>query len=423
MKTNQLLILAFFLFVFFACGSNQENWTHYRGSNTNGHSESETAPVIWSETENIVWKTEIEGRAWSSPVVIGEQIWLSSATREGERMFAVCVDFKTGKIIKEIDLFHPVEPEHIHPTNSYATPTPCIDKERVYFHFGTFGTACVDTKKLKVIWKRDDLNCKHMQGPASSPVLYKDLVILHLEGTDVQFITGLDKKTGKTVWTTHRPDEKYKDAEPVYRKSYQTPLIINVEGHDQLISNGAIFCIAYDPSNGKEIWRIFYGEDSTVAVPLYFNGIVYVNSGWIVSAGHPFYSRLYAVDPTGKGDVTDTHVKWMSQEHIPQTCTPVIVDSLMYAVTERGMLSCRDAITSELIWTEKLIGHFDASMLYAAGNIYFSDGKGTTYVIIPGKSYNPVSINKLEGVIKATPAILRGNIILRTEKHLYKIER
>ena len=421
MKTYTIY-LCLLLFVFSCTNKQSENWTHFRGSAQTGHSESTIAPTSWSETENISWKTAIDGKAWSSPVVYGNQVWLSSATPDGDRMFAVCVDFETGEILQEIDLFNPIEPERIHSTNSYATPTPCIEDGRAFFHFGTFGTACVDTKSMKILWKREDLNCKHMQGPASSLIIYKDLLIVHLEGTDVQFITALDKYSGETVWITHRPEEKYSEVEPVYRKSYQTPIVINVNGQDQLISNGAQFCMAYDPLTGKEIWRIFYGEDSTVAVPLFYNGTVYINSGWVVSEGKPYWCRLFAVDPTGQGDVTQTHVKWMNEEYIPQTSTPVIVDGLMYAVTERGMLSCRDAASGEIIWTEKLSGHFDISMLYAGGAIYFADAKATTYVIEPGREYKPISINSLDGIAKATPAILRGSILIRTDKFLYNIK-
>ena len=421
MKTYTIY-LCLLLFVFSCTNKQSENWTHFRGSAQTGHSESTIAPTSWSETENISWKTAIDGKAWSSPVVYGNQVWLSSATPDGDRMFAVCVDFETGEILQEIDLFNPIEPERIHSTNSYATPTPCIEDGRAFFHFGTFGTACVDTKSMKILWKREDLNCKHMQGPASSLIIYRDLLIVHLEGTDVQFITALDKYSGETVWITHRPEEKYSEVEPVYRKSYQTPLVVNVNGQDQLISNGAQFCMAYDPLTGKEIWRIFYGEDSTVAVPLFYNGTVYINSGWVVSKGKPYWCRLFAVDPMGQGEVTQTHVKWMNEEFIPQTSTPVIVDGLMYAVTERGMLSCRDAVSGEIIWTEKLSGHFDISMLYAAGAIYFTDAKATTYVIEPGRKYKSISINTLDGIAKATPAILRGSILFRTDKFLYKIK-
>ena len=274
---------------------------------------------------------------------------------------------------------------------------------------------------MEVVWQRTDLNCEHMQGAASSPVLYENLLIVHLEGTDVQFIAALDKKTGQTVWKTNRPSEKYEDAPPVYRKSFQTPLIVNVGGKHQLISNGSLFCMAYEPETGKEIWRLFYGEDSTVAMPLFFNGMVYVNSGWVLSQGTPFFCRLYAVDPTGAGNITDTHVKWMSEEHIPQTSTPVIVDSLMYGVTERGMVSCRDAASGQIIWTQQLKGHFDASIIYAAGYLYFSEEKGTSYVIEPGRKYQPVAENTLDGKLKATPVILRNCILMRTDSHLYKI--
>ena len=408
-------------FIFFACTSPQENWTQLRGSTADGISASKTAPVKWSETENIVWKTPVAGRAWSSPIVYGNQIWVSSATDDGTRMFAVCIDFENGQIIQEIDLFQPQNIQRMHPTNSYATPTPCIEKGFVYMHFGTYGTACIDTKKMEVVWQRTDLNCEHMQGAASSPVLYENLLIVHLEGTDVQFIAALDKKTGQTVWKTNRPSEKYEDAPPVYRKSFQTPLIVNVGGKHQLISNGSLFCMAYEPETGKEIWRLFYGEDSTVAMPLFFNGMVYVNSGWVLSQGTPFFCRLYAVDPTGAGNITDTHVKWMSEEHIPQTSTPVIVDSLMYGVTERGMVSCRDAASGQIIWTQQLKGHFDASIIYAAGYLYFSEEKGTSYVIEPGRKYQPVAENTLDGKLKATPVILRNCILMRTDSHLYKI--
>lgn len=422
MKKTGIYLLFLFVVINLSCNCQTENWTQLRGSTADGISASETASLKWSETENIEWKTAVEGRAWSSPVVYGDQIWLSSATDDGTRMFAICLDFNSGGIVKQIELFQPADIQRMHVTNSYATPTPCIGDGFVYMHFGTYGTACIDTEKMEVIWQRTDLNCQHMQGAGSSPILYKNLLILHLEGTDVQLITALDKRTGNTIWETNRPAEKYGDVQPVYRKSYQTPIVINVNGQDQLISNGSLFCMAYEPETGKEIWRIYYGEDSTVAMPLYFNGIVYVNSGWIVSLPAPYFCRLYAVDPTGTGDVTKTHVKWMNEEYIPQTSTPVIVDSLMYAVTERGMVSCRDAITGQIIWNEQLKGHFDASMIYAAGHIYFSEERGTSYVIEPGRQYKLVAENKLEGKIKSTPAILRNCILLRTDSNLYKIQ-
>jgi len=415
-----LFFIVIFSFVSFA--QSQENWTHLRGTQLNGHSLSKNAPVSWSETSNILWKTPIRGVAWSSPVVFGDQIWISSAAQNGEEFFAVCTDFNSGKILKEVLLFKPDSVQHIHPTNSYATPTPCIEDGFVYVHFGTYGTACVDTRNFKVIWTRTDLNCDHMQGAASSPIIYKDLLILHIEGTDVQYLIALDKRTGKTVWKTPRPWEFYKNVEPVYRKAYCTPIVVEVNGKDQLISNGSQLCIAYEPETGKEIWQVFYGDDSTVSMPLSYGGLVFVNSGWMFPKdGGTFYARLLAVDPTGTGDVTKTLVKWETGTDVPQISTPVIVDSLIYMVHERGDLTCLNARNGAVIWKTKLKDQFNASVLYASGNIYLFSLKGKTYVIKPGLTFQLVSENQLDGMIKATPAIVRDNIILRTDKFLYRI--
>jgi len=399
----------------------QENWTHLRGNNLDGHSVSKNAPVNWSETSNIIWKTAIRGVAWSSPVVFGDQIWTSSATDDGKEMFAVCTDFNSGKILKELMLFKPDSVQHIHPTNSYATSTPCIEDGFIYVHFGTYGTACVNTRTFETVWTRTDLNCEHMQGAASSPVLYKNLLILHIEGTDVQYLIALDKHTGKTVWKTERPQEFYKNVEPVYRKAYCTPIIVEVNGKDQLVSNGAQLCIAYEPETGKEIWQGFYGDDSTVAMNLSYNGMVYINSGWMFPEGGTAYVRMLAVDPTGTGDITKTHVPWEVAEDVPQISTPVIVDSLIYMVHERGTMTCMNAKTGAVIWKEKLNGQFNASALYASGNIYLFGLKGKTYVIKPGLTFQLIAENQLEGQVKATPAIVRDNIIFRSEKFLYRI--
>ncbi|MFY9150796.1 MAG: PQQ-binding-like beta-propeller repeat protein [Prolixibacteraceae bacterium] len=399
----------------------QENWTHLRGSNLDGHSASKQAPVNWSETANIRWKTEIRGEGWSSPVVFGNQVWCSSATHNGEEMFAVCTDFNSGKVLKELILFKPDSVQHIHPTNSYATSTPCIEEGFVYVHFGTYGTACINTASFEIVWTRTDLNCEHMQGAASSPFIYKNLLILHIEGTDVQYIIALDKHTGKTIWKTERPQDFYKDVEPVYRKAYCTPIVVDVNGKDQLISNGAQFCMGYDPETGQEIWRVFYGGDSTVSMPLTYGGLVYVNSGWMFPEGGTFYARLLAVDPTGTGDVTKTHVPWETGEDVPQISTPVIVDSLIYMVHERGDLTCLKARNGEVVWKTKLKDQFNASAIYASGNIYLFSVKGNTYVIKPGLTFQLVAENKLDGTVKATPAIIRNSVIYRTDKFLYRI--
>ena len=417
---NRIILLALLFFPFLRISA-QENWTHLRGSNLDGCSQSEHPPVSWNDSTHIQWKTEIRGLGWSSPVVFGDQVWVSSATPDGKEMFAECVDFNSGKLVREVMLFKPDSIQHIHPTNSYATPTPCVEDGFVYVHFGTYGTACIDTRSFNIVWTRTDLNCEHMQGAASSPIIYKSLLILHIEGTDVQYLIALDKRTGKTVWKTDRPREYYDKIEPVSRKAYCTPIVVTVNGKDQLISNGSQLAIAYNPNTGEEIWQVFYGDDSTVSMPLFYDGVVYVNSGWMLPANGNFYARLLAVDPTGTGDVTKTKVPWEVDEDVPQISTPVIVDSLMYMVHERGTVTCLNAKTGTVVWKEKLKDQFNASALYAGGKIYLFSLKGKTYILQPGLSYKLIAENQVKGQLKATPAIVRNSVILRTDKFLYRI--
>jgi outer membrane protein assembly factor BamB len=399
----------------------QGTWTHLRGNKLDGHAEGTDFPVHFSDSLNVGWKTAVPGLGWSSPVVFGNQIWVTAATRDGKKMSAICVDFTSGKIMKELLLFEPDTIQNIHATNSYATPTPCIEDGSLYVHFGTYGTACINTGDFSTRWSRTDLNCQHMQGAASSLLLYRDFLIVHIEGTDVQYIAALDKKTGRTVWKTERPQAYYKDIAPVSRKAYITPLIVSVDGQDQLISNGAQMCIAYDPNTGEERWSVWYGHDSTVGMPLAYNGLVYFNSGWIFLENTPWFVRFFAVDPHGKGDVSKTHVKWEMEEDVPQITTPVIVDGKIYMVHERGATTCVDAMTGKIIWKDKLKGQFNASPISAGGNIYIPEVRGTIYVVKPGDKFQLVAENKLESQIKATPAFVDGSIIIRTEKYLYRI--
>ena len=422
---SQKLSLFVLLFLFLAiqsCSQKTDNWTHFRGSGMDGHAAVQTAPLHWSDSTNIEWKVPVKGLGWSSPVVFGQQVWLTSAAKDGKEFYTLCFDLKTGKLLDEKTIFTSEEPQRIHGTNSYATPTPCIEEGFVYVHYGHFGTACINTDNFEVVWKREDMPCDHMQGPASSLILHKNMLIVHLEGTQNPYVAALDKKTGKTIWKSVRPAEIYDPLEPVYRKSYQTPIVIEANGKELLISNSSFLCFAHDVNTGEVIWTIEYGYDSTVSQPLYYNGLVYVNSGWIFLDNVPFFSRQYAVDPTGKGDVTKTHVKWMYEDEVPQIPTPVIVDGKMYMVHDRGMVTCLDAMTGKVIWKEKLSGNFNSSPVYAAGNIYFFNVKGDCTIIKPGETFQKVAENNIGETVKAVPVFVNNKVILRTEKHLVVIK-
>lgn len=395
----------------------ESNWPDWRGPTADGRSKATDLPLRWSETENIVWKTAIHDLGFSTPVVWGNQIWLTTANRNGKALYAVCVDLKSGRIVHDVEVFRPKKPQRIHSLNSYATPSAVVQEGRCYVHYGTHGTACLNSKTGKVLWRRDNLNCDHMQGPVSSPVLFEDLLIIHLEGIDVQFIAALNTKTGETAWKVDRPKELYNDdIEPVYRKAYHTPVLVEVDGKTQLISNGALLVTGHEPRTGKEIWRVRYRDDNTISRIVSGHGIFFVNCG-----GPPTDPHLWAIRQGGLGDVTDTHVVWKMTEDVPLESSPVLVDDLLYTLTVRGLLICKEAVTGKTIWSQNLPGQYGASPVYADGRIYIAGKQGKVTIIKPGREYHELAANEINGGLWASPAVAGKSILLRTKTHLYRI--
>jgi outer membrane protein assembly factor BamB len=427
MTRKPLLIYCLFsMFLLFYCktGITQNvNWTHFRGNNLNGVADAGSAPIKWTNDSNIVWKTEIHGKAWSSPVVYNNQVWVITASEDGKELSAVCLDFEKGRIIYDINVFKPEIVERKHPNNSFATPTPCIEKDFVYVHFGSTGTACISTKNGSIVWSRSDFKCKHVQGAGSSPILYGNLLILHYEGTDVRFLVALNKSNGEIVWKTDRPKEPYEALADIGRKAYITPLVIKVKGRDLLISNGSAVCIAYDPQTGKEVWRVVRGAESTMAMPFSENERVFFYTGFMVSEDGTKFTELFAVNPDGEGDITKTNVLWKKQSEIYQLPTPVIKNGLIYTIDSKNILMCLNAATGEEVWSLRLKESFNASPVFANGNIYFCSIRGKTLIIKEGRKLEVVAQNQLDGQIWATPAILRNSILIRTDKYLVRIGR
>ncbi len=419
---RNLYFLAILAMLSNLCAKAQEgNWTHFRGSRLNGISEAASAPLHWNDSTNILWKTGIPGKGWSSPVVFGNQVWITTATGDGRDMSGLCLDLNSGKIRYNLNLFQPSSIQGKHDVNTYATPTPCIEEGFVYLHFGTYGTACVSTRDGKTVWTRTDLNCDHAQGPGASPFLYKNLLILHIEGTDVQYLVALNKFTGKTVWKTSRPQEVYDRLEPIGKKAYITPIIVQVKGRDLLISNGSAVCIAYDPETGKEVWRIVQGEDSTIAMPFAENGIVYFYPGFVTGADGEKFAELIAVDPNGKGDIAATNILWRFRGPVLQLLSPLIIDGLIYTIDTRNVLYCLSAKTGAVIYSRKLQQRYNSSPVYAGGNIYFTSVRGETLILKAGIQYQVIAENKLPGEVFATPAIIGNSILMRNDKFLYRI--
>lgn len=393
------------------------NWPAWRGPTADGHSEATGLPLQWSETENITWKTAMHDLGHSTPVVWEDQVWLTTAKEDGTAFYAVAINLRSGAVIHDIEVFHAEEPQAINALNSYATPSAAIEAGRVYVHYGTFGTACIDTNSGEILWRRSDLNCDHMQGPASSPLLFENLLIVTLEGTDKQFMAALDKKTGETVWLHNRPYESYKDTKPVYLKSYQTPVILDIDGAPQLISNGALMVTGHEPRTGKELWRVLYRDDSTISSIIRGHGLLFVNTG-----GNPGGSQLWAIREGGAGDVTGTHAVWKMIEDAPHQSSPVLIDDLLYSISDKGVLICMEATTGKQVWSARLKGNFGASLLTAAGRIYLSNMRGTTTIIEAGPEYHELAVNQLDGELWASPAVAGNALLLRTKTHLYRIE-
>jgi len=391
-----------------------DEWPQFRGPGGEGMAETANPPLAWSETQNVRWKTAIHGRGWSSPVVWGDQIWMTTATADGRELFAVGVDRTTGKIVYDLKVFDVEKPEEIHALNSYASPSPVIEAGRVWLHFGTYGTICLETATGKTVWVRRDLNCDHFRGPGSSPFLYGNLLILHFDGIDVQYLVALDKLSGKTVWKTDRSTD-FGNMEGDLRKAYATPLVIPAGDRKLLVSPGAKAAMAYVPETGEEVWKIRYGGFSNASRPVFGGGLVLINTGF-------GKADLWAVRPDGRGDVTDSHVVWKATRNVPCKPSPLVIGDLVYMVDDKGIASCLELQTGETVWRERIGGDHSASPTYAGGRIYVFDQSSTATVLAPGRQFQVLAVNTLDDGCMASPAALEGALFVRTRTHLYRIE-
>ncbi len=392
----------------------EENWPQFRGPTANAHASSQNLPLEWSEEKNVTWKTAIHDRGWSSPVVFDGQIWLTTAKPDGKSMYAICVDKASGKILHDIHLWDVEKPSEIHATNSYASPTPVIEKGRVYANFGSYGTAAIDTASGKVLWTRRDFPCEHWRGPGSSPILHENKLIMHFDGYDHQYIVAVDKATGETIWKVDR-DVEYGTDNGDVMKAFCTPLIIEVGGQKQIISSTSKATLAYDLT-GKEIWRVTYSSFSSTGMPLWGNGLVYLNTGF-------GKADLMAVKPEGTGDITGTNVVWKVTKGIGSKPSQLLVGDLIFNVHDAGVANCLDANTGEQVWTTRLGGTFSSSLLYGNGRVYFCAEDGKCTVVAADRELKILAENKLDDGFMATPAVSGDSLLLRTKTHLYCVEQ
>ena len=393
-----------------------QNWPQFRGPTQQGHSDATELPLTWSESQNVKWKTAIPGEGWSSPVIWGDQVWMTTATEEGHSLRAVCVDKHSGKIVHDVEVFHPAQLDPKNDVNSFASPTPVIEEGRIYVSFGNYGNACLDTATGKPIWKTQELRLEHKEGPGSSPVLFKDYFILHCDGMDVQYVVALEKASGKIAWKTNRSTD-FGSKPPDFRKAYSIPLFLkNADGSDQMISVGAHRAFCYDPNDGREVWRLDLPGFSNAPRPVAGHGVVYISTGYM-------QPQLWAVRLGGQGDVGGSHVAWRFSEGVPAKPSVLLVDDLIYMVNDNGIARCLDAKTGAEVWKKRIEGTYSASPLHADGRLYFFSETGTATVLKPGRTFESLAENELEGRIMASPAISGKALFLRTDQALYRIEQ
>jgi outer membrane protein assembly factor BamB len=378
-------------------------------------------PVEWSEEKNVVWKTPIHGRAWSSPVVHDGQIWLTTATEDGRELSVLAVDFESGKILHDLPLFRVDTPQEVHPVNSYASPTPVVEAGRVYVTFGYAGTAAIDTHSAKVIWERRDLQINHYRGPGSSPILFGNLLIMHFDGIDQQYVIALDKDTGKTVWRTERsilfndlgPDGK-PEGDGDFRKGFATPQVVTSGGSPVLISLGSKAAYGYDPRTGKEKWRLEDRNSHTPSMrPIEGHGLVFYGTGW---SGQLQAIRL---DPTGS---RPPDVVWTVTRGVARKPSVLLAGDLLYMISDNGILTCLEAKTGNTVWTSRLPGEYSASPIAAGGRVFVFNEDGQTTVVEAARPFKIVAENHLDDGFMASPAVAGNSLILRTVRHLYRID-
>jgi outer membrane protein assembly factor BamB len=391
----------------------EDNWYQYRGPQGNGHASAKETPTTWSETEHVTWKIPVRGKAWSSPVVWDNQIWLTTAPPDGKELSAICVDFATGKVLHDIKVFDIPNPQFCIERNSYASPTPVVEKGKVFVHYGSHGTACLDTATGSMLWSRQDLECDHHRGAASSPVVWENLLILTFDGFDKQYIVALDKATGKNVWLTDR-NFNYGTDNGDAKKAYSTPHITIVDNKPQLISPSAGETAGYDPATGKELWKLKSGGMNAACRPVVGNGLAILGT-----ADGGF--QCYALKLGGSGDLSQ-QIAWKISKGAPRYSSPIMIDDLVYMGTEKGIVTCVEAATGNVVWQERLAGLFMPSPIYTAGKLYMFTEEGTAYVLAPGKEFKLLATNKVNDGIMASPAVVGKSLILRTKTALYRID-
>ncbi len=393
-----------------------EDWPQFRGPTGQGIVTDGPLPLTWGPMKNVTWKVPVPGKGWSSPVVCGGRVYLTTSVPveggagDDQSLDALCLDAGSGKVVwqKEVIRQAGARAPRIHGKNSHASPTPLVHDGRLYVHFGHQGTACLDLAGT-LLWKNTDLTYRPVHGNGGSPVLVDGLLVINCDGGDQAFVAALDAKTGKLRWKTDRKTDARK------KFSFGTPLVITAAGKKQIVSPGSNLVAGYDPATGAEIWRVRYDGYSLVPRPVYGHGLLFVCTGYDSPV-------LLAIRPDGRGDVTKTHVAWTVRRAVALTPSLLLDGDELYMIADSGIACCLDARTGKEVWRQRLRGHYSASPVLADGKIYFQSEEGDTTVIRAGKEFKELAKNSLGERTLASFAAVKGVLFIRGEKHLFRIE-
>lgn len=407
----------------------ETNWPQFRGPAGDGHADTADLPVKFGEGDHVKWKVAIHGKAWSCPVIWGDQLWVTTANEQGTELGVMTLDKNSGKVLRDVKLFDIANPQFCHKFNSYASPTPVIEEGRIYVTFGSPGTACLDTKDGKVLWQRTDLVCNHYRGSGSSPIRWGNLLIMNMDGSDLQYIIALDKDTGKTIWKTDRSTD-YKDLdekgqvkmEGDMRKAFATPHVATIAGKEILFSSGAKAHYAYEPSTGKEIWRFDEpAQHSASTRPVIHDNLIYILTGF--SKGQLLAIKLPQVnDPAKPKVLEEADLAFRLKKGVPNKPSLLFANNLLFMIDDGGIAACIDPKTGEEHWKQRIQGNYSAAPIYAHGRIYTFSEEGKCAVVAAEKEFKLLGENTLASGFMAAPAVSENALYVRTKTDLYRIE-
>jgi len=407
------------------------DWWQFGGPAGDGHAGKANLPTEWSPEKNIAWRRAVAGLGWSSPVIVNGKMYVTTAVPQGEAakdakpdhsLRTLCIDAKSGSVMWDVEVFRQEgkTAPNIHGKNSHASPTPVVEGDKVYVHFGHQGTACLNAKDGSTVWTNRELAYKPVHGNGGSLLLLPTTLVYSIDGTDKQSVVALNKSDGKVAWETPR------NSKPARPFSFSTPLLITANGREQIITVGSDVVMSLDPKTGKDIWRVKFSGYSVVPKPLFAHGLIFVCTGY----DNPGLLAI-RVDEKSQGDVTGTHIAWsIKKDSMPRNVVPIIVGDDLYTVSDGGLLTCIEAKTGKVRWDENLAKPHTSSPVYAGGMLYLLAEDGTATVFKPGKEYVPVATNKFSEAGAAVKLLCLSSyavdgdaLILRTAKAIYRIEK